>query len=215
MPRRKKNDLQGLLALPHVHERGGKPYIRLWYQDAGGEWKAKERRVSTVEDAIRLISQTKRDLGLRGPEAFDGERMTFAELLDQFLIDNPKTPKWYSDPLREYFSSRRIITITHSDIKRFKTAREAVPKKGTEDDPQPRSQATVNRELEHLRAVLLYALRHHWLAKNPFAEGEQPLISKAAERSRDRVPTPEEEAKIMAWCVDEREHLRAILIAAR
>jgi integrase len=212
MARRKKNDYQELLALPYVHERDGKPYIRLWYQDAGGKWKSRERRVDTVEEALRLISQTKRDLGLRGPEGIDGERMTFAELLDQFIIDNPKMPDWYISPLREYFANRRIITITYADLKRFKTAREQVPNKAT---GKPRSTTTINRELEWLRAVLLYAVRHKWLAASPFGQGDQPLISKIEEQTRDRVPTPEEEARILAWCVGGREHLRAILIAAR
>jgi integrase len=221
MPRRKKNDLKELLALPHVHERDGKPYIRLWYQDGGGKWKSKERRADTVEEALRLISQTKRDLGLRGPEAFDGEKMTFNDLLDQFLIDNPKIPDWYSSPLREYFANRRIVTITYADLKRFKIARESV-KREVRDPSDPerkievhRKRSTINRELEWLRAVLLYAVRRKWIAANPFAEGDQPLISKTEEQTRDRVPTPEEEARILAWCVGEREHLRAILIAAR
>lgn len=144
MARRKKNDFDELLALPHVHERDGRAFVRIWYQDAGGKWKSKERRVETVEEAIATIAKIKSEIGLRGPEAFDGERMTFSELLDQFLIDNPKMPEWYSAPLREYFASRRITTITHSDLKRFKAAREDVPKKGTDsppvcDDDQPRT----------------------------------------------------------------------------
>ncbi|MGH9751862.1 MAG: hypothetical protein ACREA2_03685 [Blastocatellia bacterium] len=88
-------------------------------------------------------------------------RVDPAELLDQFLIDNPKMPKWYADPLRDYFSNRRIVTITHTDLKRFKTAREQVPNKAT---GERRSPPTINRELEWLRAVLLYAVRHKWIA---------------------------------------------------
>ena len=212
MPRRKKGDLEELLALPHVHGRDGKAFARIWYRDAGGKWKSKERRVNTVEHAMRVISQMTRELGLRGPEAFDGERMTFNELMDQFLIDNPKTPKWYSDPLREYFASRRIISITYSDLKRFKAAREQVPKKGTDD---PRAPKTINHELERLRAVFLYAVRHKWIPNNPFNEGEQALISKAEERSRYRIPSPEEEASILSYCVGLRAHLRPILISAK
>lgn len=201
MPRRKKNDIKELLALPHVHERDGRAFVRIWYQDAGGKWKSKERRVETVEEAITTIARIKRELGLRGPEAFDGERMTFTELLDQFLIGNPKMPKWYSDPLREYFGVRRIVTITYTDLKRFKTARERVPSKAT---GERRSPTTINRELEWLRAVLLYAVRHKWIAGNPFGAGDQPLISKTEEQQRSRVPSPEEEARILEFCLDFR-----------
>jgi len=174
-----------------------------------------------VEGAIATIARLKRELGLRGPDAFDGERMTFNDLLDQFVIDNPKMPEWYISPLREYFANRRIITIAYADLKRFKSAREAVKREVRDpDDPDKkievvRKPATINRELEWLRAVLLYAVRRKWMAANPFAEGDQPLISKTGEQTRDRVPTPEEESKILACCVGPREHLRGILIAAR
>jgi integrase len=221
MARRKKNDHQELLALPHVHERDGRAFVRIWYQDSGGKWKSKERRVETVEEAIATISKIKRELGLRGPDAFDGEKMTFNDLLDQFIIDNPKMPDWYSSPLREYFANRRIITIAYADLKRFKAAREAVKKEVRDPADHEkkievsRKPSTINRELEWLRAVLLYAVRRKWIANNPFAEGDQTLISKTEEQTRDRVPTPEEEARILAVCVDERKHLRAILIAAR
>ena len=57
------------------------------------------------------------------------------------------------------------ITITHPDLKRFKAAREAV-KKEVRDPADPekklevdRKPSTINRELEWLRAVLLYAVR--------------------------------------------------------
>jgi integrase len=221
MPRRKKNDFAELLALPHVHERDGRAYVRIHFQDAGGKWKSVERRVETVEEAIAKIAKLKRELGLRGPGAFDGERMTFNDLLDQFVIDNPKMPEWYISPLRNYFANRRIITIAYADLKRFKSAREAV-KREVRDPADPdkkievvRKPATINRELEWLRAALLYAVRRKWIAANPFAGGDQVLISKTEEQTRDRVPTPDEEARILAVCVDEREHLRPILIAAR
>lgn len=113
--------------------------------------------------------------------------------------------------------SWRIRTITYADCLRFKEARAALPRRRQRPDApeEPRALATVFRELEVLRAMLLYACRHGWIAKNPFSAGP-PLITKTAEESRSRVPTPEEEARLLAVCVPPfRAHLRLIILAAR
>jgi integrase len=167
--------------------------------------------VNSVAEAISAIEQIKQDLGQRGPAAFDGERMTFAELMDEY--QKARTlPKWYADPLVEYFGRQRIQTITYGDLQRFKAARSQTLNQKT---GEPRSPSTVNRELECLRSVLLYAVRHDWLVKNPFSKGPTSLICKSEEESRARVPSPDEEARILAVCIGSRAHLRPILIAAR
>src|SRR5262249_8739803 len=73
--------------------------------------------------------------------------------------------------------------------------------------------ASVNRELELLRSILNYAKREGFIDRTPFEMGA-PLISKADETRRDRVCTPDEEAKLLAACTGDRVHLRPILIAA-
>jgi integrase len=93
---------------------------------------------------------------------------------------------------------RRLKTITYGDLKEFKEKREAVPHKVT---GEPRKASTINREMEALREVLLYALRHDWLAKNPFTKGPT-LIPKSEEEARNRIPSPEEEAAILEWCAN-------------
>jgi integrase len=112
--------------------------------------------------------------------------------------------------LVEHFGDRRLRAITHSDIEAFKLARlKVLTVRGT-----TRSIASVNRELEILRAILNFALRQDWISKNPFNSGAS-LISKADETHRERLMTFEEEKKLLAACeVDSRKHLRPILIAA-
>lgn len=73
--------------------------------------------------------------------------------------------------------------------------------------------ASVNRELELLRAMFNYAIENDWLIKNPFAK-KKGIISKAAEVERDRVLTFREEAELLAACVKQRAHLKPILICA-
>ena len=99
------------------------------------------------------------------------------------------------------FGKRKIKSITYGDLKEFRTAREAVRHKVT---GEPRKPATINREMEVLREVLLYAVRHEWLAKSPFSKGPETLISKIDEEARECIPSPEEEARILEWCTDLR-----------
>jgi integrase len=58
-------------------------------------------------------------------------------------------------------------------------------------------------------------MRHGWLLRNPFAAGP-PLIVKSNETRRDRIPSPEEERRILAACDDpKRRHLRVYILATR
>lgn len=206
-----QSEREKLLALPHTKLIKGKPFAHVCYRDARGKWKARCKRVDTVEEAIRVIAEIRRELGLRGPEAFAGERMSFSELLDEYSRAK-KIPEWYAEPLLESFGQRRIQTITYGDICQFKAARAQTPNRKT---GKPRSPSTINRELEWLRAVLLYAVRHDWLMRNPFSRGPAPLIRRSEEESRYRIPAPDEERRILTQCVGPREHLRPILIAAK
>src|SRR5262249_16837905 len=162
------NNLRELLALPHVSARNGVAYARICYRTSGGKWRTKSRRVQTVEEAIAAVAEIQRELGVRGPSAFEGQRMTFDELLRTFLKHNPKMTKGYEQPITEYFANRRLSTLTHTDLKRFRLAREAVKAKGTEETRKP---ATINREMEWLRVVILYAVRRKWIPNNLFNEG--------------------------------------------
>lgn len=188
---RSKQD--SLFALPYVHPKGGKPYVRLnYFDERAGIWKSKERRVDTIEEAIDAYEDLKRKVGAQ-PKDYDPDKITFDQLMAEFRKAKPKTKEWYLTPIEEHFGQRRLKTITYGDLKEYRAAREAVAHKVT---GEPRKPSTINREMEALREVLLYAVRHDWLAKNPFTKGPT-LIPKSEEESRDRIPSPEEEAAIL------------------
>lgn len=130
--------------------------------------------------------------------------------------------------LKDYFGSRRLNAITVTALEEFAAVRRQTPKvvsiqspKGPDGQPRPRilkeqgqrSIATVNRELELLRTVLNFAEREGWIARNPFKRGAR-IIRKAEEAPRERILTDDEQARLLAACVDRCEHLRPILIAA-
>lgn len=81
------------------------------------------------------------------------------------------------------------------------------------NQPAPRTEADVNRDLQLLRNVLNFAIRQGWINQNPFALGE-PLISQAVEVRRERVLSRDEEERLLLACTDGRAHLRPILICA-
>ena len=210
-----------VLAIPYTTERKGDLYVRVPYKDPStGKWRSKEKKLAadaTPEDAINLIAGIKNKLEIN-PAAFDGDRMLFDELLGQWLRAHPKAPKWYTEPLA-FFNGRKIRSITYADVKRFREAREQVkrliknPSNRKEKIEHDRKPATINREVEILRGVLLFGVRHGWLERNPMVAGPS-LIIKSEEDRRDRIPTPEEEARLLAVCVPPREHLRGLIMAA-
>lgn len=200
-----------LLALPYVHEKNGRLYVRVNYPVGGGKWRSKERALSDdarPEDAITIVAELKAKLSQSSGQ-IDGDRLSFDQLLTEYRRAHPAVRDWYIDPLA-FFAGRKLKSLTYADCKRFRESREAIKRA----DGQPRKPATINRELEVLRGVLLFAVRHGWLQLSPFSAGPA-LIHKSDEEQRDRLPTPEEEAQLLAVCIPPRAHLRGLIIATR
>lgn len=58
------------------------------------------------------------------------------------------------------------------------------------------------------------AVRQGWLNQNPFGRGEQLVVTRR-ETVRNRMLTFDEEARLLAACIDARRlHLRPIIICA-
>lgn len=136
--------------------------------------------------------------------------------------------------LRKHFGKKPIRLIKASDIEDFKNTRIATPVTKSINEYQqvynpktkrtktikvkveqhhPRSIATVNREMQQLKAMLNFAIQNDWLIVNPFAKCKG-IISIALETKRDRVLGYEEEERLLRACRDRRAHLRPILICA-
>lgn len=217
----KKSKLDQLLAIPYVHARDGKLYVRVPYDDNQGKRHHRERRLAetaTPEDAINLIAQLRMEIGAN-PARLGSEQMTFDQLLIEFRRAHPKLKSWYSDPLA-FFAGRKLRSLSYADCLHFKQVRQQV--KRLVPDPAnrkikievERKPATINRELETLRSVLLYAVRHGWMDRNPMNAGPV-LIQKSEEDQRERLPTLDEEARLLSVCVPPREHLRGLILATR
>lgn len=209
--RRGQTETEALLALPHTQLVDGRTYVRIDYRNVDGKWRSKTRRVDTVEEAVRAMSQIRLELGLSDPSALDGEALTFDQLLIVYARRHPHVARHYLDLLRRSFGRKRIRAITYSDLKRFKAERETVRRA----DGSNRKPATINHEIECLRGALLFALRHGLLEKDPFRDGPKLIVKDLVALRRRASPTPEEEACILAQCVGPRERLAALIIATR
>jgi integrase len=142
--------------------------------------------------------------------------------------------KGYLRTLREHFGKRRLRAITVKQLEIYKVARLATPvtfkrkpdaerknpKRKIKKPPTPpraRSITSVNRELQLLRAMLNVAVDENWLRQSPFSSAKaKGLIDIAAERQRERIVSPDEEAKLLAMCDahEYRKHLRPFLVCA-
>ena len=209
----------------------GDLYGRITWVDSAGKRKQKYRKSisGTKREARQHIKDMLDDLSEQGEKGVVGAKLTFRELAEYFKLHYAIPAEYdragikkagmraYKDTRRKlatltaHFGGTKIPDITYGDLAQFKARRLRTPsaRKG------PRSIASVHRELELLRRVLMIAVQHKWLRRNPFRDGD-PLINKAEETARERIATKEEEERLLAACDEHhrRRHLRPFLICA-
>jgi integrase len=225
-------------------ERNGKWYARVRYTTSDGKRKDIWLPATNKSQASELVQKKLHELKTVGEQSIDGDKVKFADLAKIYKekklvparyvgerkvagLRNYKTPQGFLIPLTKYFGSKRIKAITFSHIEEYKLMRLTTPTKQGQ-----RQIASVNRELEVLRAMLRFAVREGWLIRSPFEMGAS-LISKADEVRRERVLTHDEEQRLLEACGErivtykrcgkeimardkgkQRPHLRALIVAA-
>lgn len=204
----------------------GNLYARLQYQDETGKWREKLRPISDKRTARSIVEDMRQELLVHGHETLSSDKLTFNELGERYAENKLKDAEYSNGikvagkrsliPVRsalktliEHFGSKIIRSIRPIDLDAFKQKRLKTPL----NNGSHRKIASVNRELELLRAMLNFAVQNEWLIKNPFSL-TKGLISKAAETERDRILSFEEERRLFEVCVGKRRHLKPLLICA-
>src|SRR5215216_6510396 len=219
MPRHKTG-----VAIARKVEKNGKTikvwYARVEYVDESGKRKRAERKpefntkTSAREKARLMLAELDRDTN-----TFDASTMTFADLANHYQQTYLVEPEYRDgrkiaglrskydfekrlEPLKAFFGKKKLRSITHGDLERYKTHRLKTPvivgrntrgtKKEGKPQTRPRSIATVHRELSFMRRILNVALSSGWLLRNPFEQGE-PLIKPGDEKPRERIISRDEE----------------------
>lgn len=190
----------------------GRWFYRVQYSDALGKRRnvcrlAKNKTAAKTEK-MKAIAK----LEELGDKAFEADRLKFSDLSGRFRekrvfpVQRAKGVKvggykslahveMLLNTLDRNFGNRILKSITHSDIDQFKLRR----LKELKSNGGERTIASVNRELEMLRALMNFAKRERWIRDSPFEFGE-PLISKAAEAKRERTLSHTEEARLLDAC---------------
>lgn len=240
MPRHKTGG-----AVCRVIEKGNKTkkiwYARIQFFEDDGKRKQVHRKPEyNSESSARSKAREMLAELDQNPKSFDASEMTFNDLADfyqaTYLIE-PEYRDWKKvaglrskydcenrlKVLREFFGRKKLRTITHGDLQRYRTYRLKTPivvgrnTKGTDKKgkprERPRSIATVHRELSQMRRILNVAVANSWIIRNPFQQGDF-LIKPGEETPRERIISREEEQRLLAACHGERQHLKAILICA-
>ncbi len=212
-----------------VKNINGKLYARIQYTDeVSGKRKEILRRVESRTDARKAVREMRKELIDRGPKSVRSDRLAFielakryeeAKLIEAVYSDGKKvTGRRSLKPLKsalksliEYFGHQRIRDIRTSDLESYKIRRLRTPvTRGIVE--HPRKIASVNRELQLLRAIFNFAKSDKLLIESPF--DNQKVISMAAETERDRVLSTDEERRLLNVCIDKRSHLRPLIITA-
>ncbi len=208
--------------------RNGKVYARITYTDEKGKRRDVMRLADSRAHAKELAAQMRSEMKDHGSRIVDADKLKFETLLGYYEEDRVK-PAEYAEghkvaglrsvssvklmlrTLVAHFGRRLVKTVTPTDVEKFKAARLNTT---AQRSKEKLTIATVNRELELLRAIFGYARREGWLVRSPF-ERLRGIISKADERRRDRVLSYDEEKRLLDACDDpHRQHLRPILICA-
>lgn len=209
-----------------VIKKGKDWYARITFFDESGKRVERRRKAENKTHAKELCKEMLRELDDHGEQTLDAAQMTFGELADYYAKTYLKEPVYVDgrkvagmrsfydmklklNILKDRFGKRKLRSITHGDIERFRALRFNTPTK----QGGQRTISTVNRELSLLRRVFNVAKRNRWVINNPFNDGGS-LISPGDERHRERIVTREEEEKLLAACTGRRAHLRPIIVCA-
>jgi integrase len=204
----------------------GKLYARLQYKTDSGKYQTKYKSISDKRTAKRVVDEMRRELEIHGQEILQSDKLSFDDLAEKYS-QGKLTKAEYSNgikvsgrrsllpvlsslkALREYFGRKMVRSIKANDIEAYRRHRINTPtSSGTQ-----RKIASVNRELEVLRAMFNFAIQNEWLIKNPLTL-TKGIISKAAETERDRILSFDEERRLLEACTGRRGHLKSVLICA-
>jgi integrase len=193
-------------------EKNGKWYGRVRYSLPNGKRKDIWMPAQDKTHAAQLVKDKLKELEVTGETEINSDRVTFdylakiyreKKLIPAKLIEGRKVAGVKSlapalcalEALIDGFGKQRIKIITHADIEAYKLKRLETP---TARGGQ-RAIASVNRELERLRAMFRFAVRQGWLMRTPFDMSDS-LISKSDEVSRERTLSLEEEKRLLDDC---------------
>lgn len=198
-------------------------FARVGYYDENGIWKYKYELAEDEEDAREKAKDIIAKYKKRGTAFIDGSNMTFEQLADWYQEKYVVPPtyengqktggmrtfekvRYQLEHLKPYFAKKKISRIDEETLQQFKNRRKNV------DKIKP---ASVNRDLELLRAMFNKAVQKKWLEENPFARSEN-LIKKSLETRRSLTTSLDEEKLVLSFARrSPNKYLYPLILALR
>jgi integrase len=204
-------------------------YARIVRTEGNGKKKEYTAKAESKVQAKRLRNELAENYNSRGESAIEGSKLIFRQVADIYqkkkLIEavyhgegnarrkvagvrSLKPALHYLKVLSDYFGSKLIKNITHSDIEEFQIKRLKTPSMRGD-----RSISDVNRALTLMKTIMKFSKQNGWIQFSPFELGS-PLISMSDEVRRERILTRDEETRLISFCANKRTHLKPIIITA-
>ena len=177
---------------------------RFWWMDytAKGEQRCESTKTSSKDLAKKIWKKREAEIALgRFQVGWPGERMTFAELCEEFLHSHSSTlsPKSqenhriFSKHLRGYFGDLKLTEIDERAVVEYRNYRRRQPLKW--NPKRTVKGATVNRELACLHCIFQFALKRKYIGENPTSGVKH--FNERHERPTKRMLTVEDEHRIL------------------
>ena len=181
---------------------------------AGGEHRCESTKTSSKDLAKKIWKQREAEIVLgRFKVGWPGDRMTFAELCEEFFRSHSSTLSAKSQEnhqvfmknLRGYWGDRKLTGIDERAVVEYRNYRHRQPLK--RDPNRTVKGATVNRELACLHCIFQYALKRKYIGENPAADVK--FFDERHERPSKRMLTADEEHRILEAAP---AHLRVAIV---
>ena len=167
----------------------------------GDERRFQSTKTSSKEIATKIWKKRDGEIALGlFKVGWAGERMTFAELCDEFLTSHSSTlsvhsqrnHRMFSKNLRQFFGDRNLMEIDRRMVEEYRDYRRRQP---SQRNPKITVKgATVNREIQCLQCMFQFAVTRKYIAESPAAGVRH--FDERRERPAKRMLTVEEEQSI-------------------
>jgi hypothetical protein len=177
-------------------------HIMAALQNPGSHSSQSEPNRRGPEEEREIWKKREAEIALgRFQVGWPGERMTFAELCEEFLHSHSSTlseksqenHRNFSKHLRAYFGDRKLTEIDERSVVDYRNFRRTQPLRW--DKKRTVKGATVNRELACLHCIFQFALKRKYLGENPTTGVKH--FDERRERPSKRMLTVEEEHRIL------------------
>ena len=177
---------------------------RFWWMayTAKGRQRCESTKTPSKELAKKILQKREAEIALgRFKVGWAGERMTFAQLCEEFLRSHSSTLSAKSQEnhrnflkdLRAFFGDRKLTEIDERSVVDYRNYRRRQPLKW--NSQRTVKGATVNRELACLHCMFQFALKRKYIGENPAADVKH--FNERRERPSKRMVTVEDEHRIL------------------